>query len=110
MAYLEDKEKRLLFSALSKEKKICEVIDEEEYGKYKLAPIVEGLEKKFYYDRFEKEIRNKAIDEFTEKLITVVESFRAELNGIRADLMTLDYFVEYVWEVAEQMKGDWHYR
>jgi hypothetical protein len=51
-------------------------------------------------------IRNKAIDEFAEKLATNVESFQAEVNGIRADLMTEDYFHEYIWKIAEQMKGE----
>lgn len=46
----------------------------------------------------------KAIDEFAEKLMTDVESFVAEVNGIRADLLTIDYFCEFVDEVAEQMK------
>ena len=54
----------------------------------------------------EKEIRAKAIDEFVEKLNTDVESFEAEVNGIRADLLTLDYFSEFVFDVAEQMKGE----
>lgn len=47
---------------------------------------------------------NRAIDEFSEVLRTDVESFVAEVNGIRADLLTLDYFSEFVFEVAEQMK------
>ena len=51
-------------------------------------------------------VRNKAIDEFVEKLSTNVESFQAEVNGIKADLMTEDYFHEYIWEIAEQMKGE----
>jgi hypothetical protein len=53
----------------------------------------------------EKEIRNKAIDEFAEKLITDVESFEGIVNGIRADMLTLDYFTEYVDETAEQLKA-----
>ena len=54
---------------------------------------------------YDKEIRNKAIDEFAEKLATDVESFEGMINGIRADLLTLDYFSEFVFEIAEQMKG-----
>ena len=56
--------------------------------------------------RYEQESRAKAIDEFAEKLNTDVESFEAEVNGIRADLLTLDYFSEFVFDVAEQMKGE----
>ena len=48
----------------------------------------------------------KAIDDFAEKLVTDVESFQADVNGIKADLMTLDYFAEYVWDVAEQMQKE----
>ena len=58
-----------------------------------------------YIETKEQEIRNKAIDEFVEKLATNVESFEGIVNGIRASLMTEDYFHEYVWEIAEQMKG-----
>ena len=42
------------------------------------------------------------INEFEERLVTDVESFKADVNGYEADLMTLDYFTEYVWDVAEQ--------
>lgn len=63
MAYLNDTEKRLLLSALHREKGICKVIDEQKSDGILLAPFVESLGRKFCYDRFEKEIRNKAIDE-----------------------------------------------
>ena len=71
MAYLTDKEKRLLFSALTREKKVCIEVDKEccrETYEDTLESVVKNLEKKFYYDRFEKEIRAKAIDEFAERL------------------------------------------
>lgn len=51
------------------------------------------------------EIRNQVIDEFAEQMQEKVESFQAEINGIRADLLTLDYFSEFVFEIAEQMKA-----
>jgi hypothetical protein len=51
------------------------------------------------------EIRAKAIDEFAKKLKTDVESFTAEVDGVRADLITLGYFSEFVFEVAEKLKG-----
>ena len=71
MSYLNDTEKRLLFSALSREKEVCKQVDKEccrEPYEDTLQSVVENLEKKFYYDRFEKEIRVKAIDEFAEKI------------------------------------------
>lgn len=48
---------------------------------------------------------NKAIDEFAERLQEKVESFQTEINGFKADVLTLDYFVEFVDEIAEQLKG-----
>ena len=57
-------------------------------------------------EEYAQEIRAKAIDEFVEKLNTDVESFVADVDGVRADLLTLDYFSEFVFDVAEQMKGE----
>ena len=51
------------------------------------------------------EVRVKAIDEFAERLQEKVESFKTEINGFKADVLTLDYFVEFVCEIAEQLKG-----
>lgn len=48
---------------------------------------------------------NTAIDEFAERLQEKVESFQTKINGFKADVLTLDYFVEFVDEIAEQMKG-----
>lgn len=47
----------------------------------------------------------KAIDEFAERLQDKVESFQAKINGFKADVLTLDYFVEFVDEIAEELKG-----
>lgn len=95
MTYLTDYEKRILFSALAREKKVCETMDRLEPPKgTPLVKIVESLKSKFYYDRYEKEIRAKAIDEFTEKVCQ---------NGAIADFMK-----EYIKEIAEQMKGEQH--
>ena len=85
MAYLTDKEKRLLFSALTREKKVCIEVDKEccrETYEDTLESVVKNLEKKFYYDRFEKEIRAKAIDEFAERLKERLKSMQmVELQG-----------------------------
>ena len=99
MGYLEDGEKRLLFSALHREKKICEKIDKECTGKIKLKPIVERLEHKFYYDRFEKEIRSNVIDEFAEEF---------NLNILADDNFMFDRVTLYkiVKKTAEMMKGE----
>lgn len=79
VAYLTDKEKRLLFSALSREKEICKQVDKEccrEPYEDTLESVVKELEKKFYYGRFEKEIRNIAIDEFAERLKAILKDMQ----------------------------------
>lgn len=105
MAYLTDMEKRLLFSALTKEKKLCEEIDNDKSDDYvggRLVPIIESIEKKFYYDRFEQDIyeqaykdgqdkgfsdgefigRNKAIDDCIKVLDTKEPKYHDVLNDI----------------------------
>ena len=98
MAYLTDKEKRLLFSALTREKKVCIEVDKEccrETYEDTLESVVKNLEKKFYYDRFEKEIRAKAIDEFAERL--------KEKYGCLGYIDEIKF--EEVDKIAEQMKA-----
>ena len=103
MAYLTDKEKRLLFSALTREKKVCIEVDKEccrETYEDTLESVVKNLEKKFYYDRFEKEIRAKAIDEFV-NLINECSGYTP--NCIEHDLSLTVYTIH---QIAEQMKGE----
>ena len=64
-------------------------------------PIIHG---KAELDLNDNEVRNKAIDEFAERLQENVESFQTEINVFKADVLTLDYFVEFVYEIAEQLK------
>lgn len=74
--WLTDKEKSILFSALTREKEICkEIYDKKTYREpYEdsLVSVIESLEYKFYYDRLfkqmEKEIYIKAIEDFAEKI------------------------------------------
>ena len=56
-------------------------------------------------EQHDAEVRARAIDEFAERLQDKVESFQTEINGFRADVLTLDYFVEFVDEIAEQLKA-----
>lgn len=113
MSYLEDYEKRLLFSALHREKKICEKIDKECTGKIKLKPIVESLERKFYYDKIEKEIRNKAIDEFVNSLKNSSNMHKWSCRDMTLEFCNGDdcdecenEFMKEIYEIAEQMKGE----
>jgi len=87
MGYLTYKEKSLLFSALTREEKVCK-----DNGFDNLIPVVKSLERKFYYDRFEKEIRNKAIDEMVDGIREILEC-----NAI--------YNIDCISTLAEQMKG-----
>lgn len=87
MGYLTPKEKSILFSALTKEEKLCK-----ENGLEDLVPVVKSLERKFYYDRFEKDIRNEVIDEFAEQI-------KKMCKGITIAEKAID-------EIANQMKKE----
>ena len=92
MSYLSDKEKRILFAALDREEKVCKKMDKKNKGqtdKQPLLSIVWSLKRKFYYDRFEEEIRTKSIDKFADKMIVM-------LPGHKDDILA----------IAKQMKGE----
>ena len=71
MKWLTDKEKRILFSALTREKEVCIKVDNDfnSVTHYQsLKSVCESLEYKFYYDRLfkqmEMQIRTEAINDF----------------------------------------------
>lgn len=97
MGYLTHKEKSLLFSALTREEKACK-----ENGFEELVPVVKSLEGKFYYDRFEKDIRNEVIDEFADELIN--HSIYADIGKRNETKMEWVSPVTRIKEVAEQLK------
>lgn len=110
MSYLTDSEKQLLFSALHREKEVCQKIDDtkvEDATCKMLVPIVKSLERKFYYDRFEKEIREMVIDEFCEKLserLTEI-SDNTTIYGVKnVDFLTLDTVIDEIGDIAEEVK------
>lgn len=111
MSYLEDTEKRLLFSALNREKEICRKIDNEKVEDATckmLVPVIESLERKFYYDRFEKEIRNQTIDEFTARLKERMEDTRWTTIFDASCIFENDKLnkcIKIVDEIAEEMRG-----
>ena len=49
--------------------------------------------------------RNKAIDDFEEKLCNEVESFNVTVEGIKVDVLSLDYLIEFVYEMSKQLKS-----
>ena len=69
MAYLTDDEKRLLFSALLREKKVCKEIDKnsKDTSSKMLVPIVVSLQNKFKYNKFEQDIYEKAYKDGQDK-------------------------------------------
>ena len=128
MAYLTDKEKRLLFSALTREKKVCIEVDKEccrENYEDTLESVVKNLERKFYYDRFEKEIRAKAINEFAERLEErIVGMQMVELQGedvcpcsesgeecpyinqdVSCQYCAREHTIKEINKIAEEMRG-----
>ena len=67
--WLSNKEKSILFSALTREKRVCIEVDKQlKQNGQSLQSVCESLEYKFYYDRLfkkiEKQIREAAIDDF----------------------------------------------
>ena len=80
--WLTDKEKRILFSALTREKSVCIQVDKQceprEPYDQSLQSVCESLEHKFYYDRLfkkmEKKIREKAIDDAKSVILQTLDN------------------------------------
>lgn len=129
MAYLTDDEKRLLFSALLREKKVCKEIDKnsKDTSSKMLVPIVVSIQNKFKYNKFEQDIyekaykdgqdkglsdgrffgRNEAIDEFAEKLLSsLTHNYRhfikRDTDGF--DWLTTDAVETHIQEIVKQLK------
>ena len=91
--WLTDKEKRILFSALTREKSVCIQVDKQceprEPYEQSLKSVCESLEHKFYYDRLfkqmKKQIRAEAIDDFAKAII-------CELKNRYTDMPIVDIF------------------
>ena len=101
--WLTDKEKRILFSALTREKSVCIQVDKQceprEPYEQSLQSVCESLEHKFYYDRLfkqmEKQIRAEAIDDFVK--------FANTMPTVEED----DGTTRPMWleEIAEELKA-----
>lgn len=88
MSYLTDGEKRILLSAIGRERRMCEQIDKEHPdAPIPLTPVVKSLERKFFYDKFEKDIeaqtKSKLIEEAYWTLSKEIE--QAEEYSIAGD-------------------------
>lgn len=64
MEFIKDQEKRILLSALSREKKV--INEHEELAE--LIPVINQLDYYFMYDRLFKRIYNQALEELTRQL------------------------------------------
>lgn len=76
-------------------------------NEYKLVMEYGIAFKELDCSKHDKEIYNKAIDEFAEKLSN--ECFEQSMtvvfeNRVRADVLTLDGVTEIIFEIAEQLK------
>ena len=106
--WLTDKEKRILFSALTREKSVCIKVDKQceprEPYEQSLQSVCESLEHKFYYDRLfkqmEKQIREEAIDDFVQK----VKEHQYVLSDV---INSKDYgmFTAGIEQIAERLKA-----
>ena len=71
MEFLEDTEKRILLSAISREKKVCEQVDNEscrEPHETSLTDICKSLEYKFMYDRLFKKIYEQGRADYAKEI------------------------------------------
>lgn len=104
MSYLSDDERRILLAALRREKEFC---SRQLTGSKECVKIVQSLERKFYYDRFEKEIRDKAIEEMKE-LVRGHKYTNAE-DGTTIEEMLKDENTEkkYAWYLSHNQCCDW---
>ena len=110
--WLTDKEKRILFAALAREKKVCIEEDREfasETGRTNiklLQSICESLEDKFYYDslfkEIEKQARAKAIDDFAILMKEAINHDWATMKSYGP--ITYNRLFDKCNEIAEELK------
>ncbi len=95
MAYLTDREKSILFSALTREERVCK-----EHGFDDLVKVCKRLTFLFSYNRFEKQIRNAVINKFSQMAMKEFTKFDLEHGypTVEDCRCILNY-------VAEHMKG-----
>ena len=110
--WLTDKEKRILFAALTREKEVCIEVDKQceprEPYEQSLQSVCESLEHKFYYDRLfkkmEKQIRAEAIDDFVKALQKKIEKALASPDLALECKKCGIWKIYDVKEIAEQLK------
>lgn len=96
--WLTDNEKRILFCAIRREKKLCEELDKKMIFN-PLVPIVECLEAKFYYDELFKEIEVEAYNQAIDDFIQHAKKSEYQVEGVDitpAFIKTIEYLAEEV--------------
>lgn len=96
--WLTDSEKRILFSALAREKEVCEKVDKESCREPNvdiLVSIVKSLEHKFYYDRLFKEIYKQGRADAIKECVEIIKG----IDTYVADM------VEDIFELNEEKNG-----
>ena len=81
MNWLTDKEKRILFSALRREKKVCIEVDKQSKQKDSLTSVCESLEHKFYYDILFKQMENQIREETISDFVKIVHMHNWMMKG-----------------------------
>lgn len=94
MEYLTDKEKRILFSALAREKKVCVEVDKQseprEPYEQSLQSICESLEYKFYYDRLFKQMEKQIKEDAINYCVEIVKFYRTSFDGIELAIRDIE--------------------
>ena len=96
--WLTDKEKRILFSALTREKRVCIQVDKQRKASEQYEPtlqsVCDSLEHKFYYDRLFKQIEKQMRTETINECLEIVKFHRDSWDGIEwaiRDIEELSY-------------------
>lgn len=95
MEFISDKEKRILLSAITREKKI---IEKNQYND--LIPVIEHLEYLFRYDRLFKKIYNTALIDFIDYMEKNIEYARPVGWSKKIEIITMST----VRIIAENLK------
>lgn len=95
--WLTDSEKRILFSALSREKEVCIKVDKEmsreKPNERILERVCKNLEYKFFYDRLFQDMEKQIRADEREKIIAIIHSFfRDEMDKLETDYDGIDEY------------------
>ena len=103
--WLTDKEKRILFSALTREKSVCIQVDKQceprEPYEQSLQSVCESLEHKFYYDRLFKQMEKQIMEEAIDDFVKLVKKHDWNIRNRNEDA----FIYGAIDKLAEQLKA-----